>query len=62
MQLLKAHVEWCNKLTTLYAMFGWAIAMSISQFGQGNSQGVFVNLSFAVFFRVMIHLHKDYKK
>ena len=60
MQLFKDYVAWCNKLTTIYGMFGWACAMALSHLGQGHFQQVLVSLGFAAFFRLMIILHDDF--
>ena len=62
MQLFKAYVAWCNKLTTLYFALGWSFAGMLSKISQGDLKHTLIGLGFIAFFRVMIHLHEDYKK
>lgn len=58
MQLFKAYIAWCNKLSTMYIMFGWSMGMAMSHFGQSNFQKTLVDLAFASFFYLIIALAK----
>ena len=58
--MFKSYVNWCNKITTLYAAFGFSAGMTVVNFGTGQTARLPVDLVFASLFLAVICL-RSYK-